>query len=301
MLVAGNLVLDLLAWPVTELRWDGTIWVDEFARSVGGNGANTSYTLAKMGVEVMLAGAVGKDAEGTELLGLLEDVGVETSGVKRLALPTPTTLAMVKKTGERAFVHRPGASRGALTKALRMPKAEHFHVANPFGVPALRTLAPENLRRAKKAGMTTSLDAGWDSRGEWGSVVLPCLEWVDVLFVNEEEAMLISGAKSWQAAIPLLPAKRVVLKRGKQGAVVDGVAVPGYTVAAMDSTGAGDVFAGAWIAASLRGQPPVAATQFANAAAALSVTKLGSIAGVRSFRQTAQWMQAQHRSSLQPA
>lgn len=287
ILVAGNLVLDLLAWPVEDIRWDGTVWVERFARSVGGNGANTSYTLAKMGIDVSLVGAVGRDPEGEELLSILK--GVDLTRVKKLALPTPTTMALVKRTGQRAFVHRPGASKAALKSIPDMNGFQHFHLANPFGVPALRTLAPKMLERARSEGLTTSMDTGWDSRGEWGKVVLPCLQYVDVLFVNEEEARLITGAKSWQAALKLLPAAHIVMKRGKKGAVVDGNLIPAYPVEAIDSTGAGDVFAGAFLAAWTRGYSLAEAVDFANAAAAMSVLELGSVAGVRSFAQTLKW------------
>jgi sugar/nucleoside kinase (ribokinase family) len=292
VLVVGNLVLDLVAWPVETIRWDGTVWVEELVRSVGGNGANTSFAMAKLGVDVALAGAVGKDSEGEELLRILGEAQVDVSRVKRLKLPTPTTMALVKRGGARAFVHRPGASREALTKVVAMKGFSHLHVANPFGVPALRELAPEFLRKARGLGMTTSMDAGWDSRGEWGKVVLPCLEHVDVLFLNEEEAKLITGARSWQAALKLLPAQHVILKRGRHGAVVEGEVVKGYEVEAKDSTGAGDVFAGAFIAAWTRGYSLVEATDFANAAAAMSVGALGSIAGVRGFAETLRWKKA---------
>jgi len=290
ILVAGNLVLDLLAWPVEEIRWDGTVWVDQITRSVGGNGANTSYTLAKLGVDVTLVGAVGKDAEGEELLSILK--GVDTTRVKKLALPTPTTMALVKRTGQRAFVHRPGASKGALKSVPSMKGFHHFHLANPFAVPALRTLAPKMLERARRDGLTTSMDTGWDSRREWGKVVLPCLEHVDVLFVNEEEARLITGAKSWRAALKLLPAGHVVMKRGDKGAVVDGALVPAYPVEAIDSTGAGDVFAGAFLAAWTRGYSLTESVDFANAAAAMSVLELGSVTGLKNFAQTLRWKKA---------
>jgi len=292
VLVVGNLVLDLLAWPVEKIRWDGTVWVEKFVRSVGGNGANTSYTLARMGVDVALAGAVGRDTEGEELLSILRRVGVDVGGVKKVALPTPATMALVKREGSRAFVHRPGASREALKKVVAMRGYSHLHVANPFAVPALRVLAPEFLKKACQAGMTTSMDTGWDSRGEWGKVVLPCLEHVDVLFVNEEEAKLITGAKSWKAAVGFLLASHVVVKRGRKGAVVDGEVAAGYPVEAIDSTGAGDVFAGAFLASWTRGNSLIDAARFANAAAAMSVLELGSVAGVRGYAQTIRWQTA---------
>lgn len=308
VLVAGNLVLDQLLWPVEKIRWDATVWVEKLVRSIGGNGANTSYTLAKLGMPVMLEGAVGEDAEAEEILRMLREVGVQLERVRRVAEPTPATVALVKKKGSRAFLHRPGASRVALTEPIEMPPGtRHFHVANPFGVVALRRMAPENLRRARSAGMTTSLDAGWDSKGEWGSVVLPCCPHLDVLFLNAEEGRLITGratAKESVAALHEAGVRYVVLKQGKRGALLSGpgfaAKVPGYAVEAVDSTGAGDVFVGAFLAAWLKGQTMSEAAQFANAAAALSVMEVGSVAGVRDFRATLTWMRERAVPSSAP-
>jgi sugar/nucleoside kinase (ribokinase family) len=285
-LVVGNLVLDQLAWPVEKIRWDGTVWVEQLVASVGGNGANTSYALAKLGAQVALAGAVGRDREGDELLGLLTRAGVDVTRVKRSSLSTPATLALVKRQGARAFIHRPGASREALQKVIAMRGFDHLHIANPYGVPALRRLALAFLAAARKAGLSTSLDAGWDSRGEWGAVALPCLEHLDLLFLNEEEARLITGESTWRKALPKLSAARhVILKRGKRGAAVDGELIPGFPVNAVDSTGAGDVFAGAFLAAWGRGFALPEAARFANAAASFAVQSLGSVAGLPDFAQ----------------
>lgn len=307
--MAGNLVLDQILWPVEKIRWDGTVWVERLVRSLGGNGANTSYTLAKLGVEVLLEGAVGKDSEAEELVQRLAKAGVDLSRLRRVDEPTPATVALVKKTGSRAFLHRPGASRVALSEAIEMPDVKHFHIANPFGVPALRKLARVNLKRARAAGMTTSLDAGWDSKGEWGAVVLPCCPHLDLIFLNAEEGRWITGTRSAKASVAALHeagARYVILKRGKRGALLSGPGfqanVPGYPVEAIDSTGAGDVFAGAFLAAWLKGQTMTESAQFANAAAAMSVTEAGSVAGVRDFKQTLLWMREQAvPSSAQPA
>lgn len=300
VLVAGNLVLDQLLWPVEKIRWDATVWVEKLVRSIGGNGANTSYTLAKLGMPVMLEGAVGEDAEAEEILRMLREAGVDVGRVGRVQEPTPATVALVKKTGSRAFIHRPGASRVSLQEPIDMPAAKHFHVANPFGVVAMRKMAPVNLERAKAAGMTTSLDAGWDSRGEWGAVAMPCCPHLDVMFLNAEEGRLITGKRSAKESVKALHeagVKYVVLKQGKKGAMLSGpgftASVPGYQVEAVDSTGAGDVFAGAFLAAWLKGQSMTEAAQFANAAAAMSVMQVGSVAGVQGFRETFIWMRAQ--------
>ena len=299
VVVAGNLVLDHLAWPVEKIRWDGTVWVERFTRALGGNGASTSYTLAHFGLPVALRGAVGKDEDGDELVARLGAVGVDTGAIARLDYPTPATMALVRRSGARAFVHRPGASKHSLTEPIVFDagRQRHFHLANPFSVIALRQASPGLLGAAKAAGLTTSLDLGWDSRGEWGSVVMPCLPQVDVLFLNAEEARLTTGERSEKKALAALRAagaRTVVVKRGRRGALVAGEGfaanIPAFAVEVIDSTGAGDVFAGAFLAAWLKGFTMPEAARFANGAAALSVTALGATAGLRPFAETLAWM-----------
>jgi sugar/nucleoside kinase (ribokinase family) len=68
---AGNLVYDILARPVSQIRWGATTWIDSIEHSMGGNGASTAYTLGKLGVRVRLFGMVGQDAFGDALPGRL--------------------------------------------------------------------------------------------------------------------------------------------------------------------------------------------------------------------------------------
>jgi sugar/nucleoside kinase (ribokinase family) len=70
----------------------------------------------------------------------------------------------------------------------------------------------------------------------------------------------------------------------------DTIEQPGFDVAVVDSTGAGDCFAGAFLAAASRGMDLSQASRFANAVGALNVQALGAVGGVRSFDQTLEWM-----------
>ena len=58
----------------------------------------------------------------------------------------------------------------------------------------LRIAAPEVLRRAKELGMTTSVDTQWDTEDEWMKVLGPSLPSTDLLFVNEDEARMLTGS-----------------------------------------------------------------------------------------------------------
>lgn len=299
VLVAGNLVLDILVRPAPEsVPWDTTRWVDSIEQHSGGNCANTAYAIAKFGVPSRALSLAGRDAAGDRILAALAQAGVDVSYIERCDLPTASTVGLVRSDGARALLHAPGASLSAFERPVAMTPDltagfAFLHVANPFGIPGLRNTAPEMLRSAREAGLRTSLDAGWDSRGEWMKVFAPCLPWTDALFVNLDEAMHLTGRNdATDAAHSLLDhgAGCVALKLGAKGcALFEGsqeYPIPGIPVPVVDTTGAGDCFAGGFLAAYSRGMSLFEAARFANAAAAKSVTALGSVSGLVSFEET---------------
>jgi sugar/nucleoside kinase (ribokinase family) len=301
ILCAGNLTEDILAWPVDRVVFDTTTWIDDIVMSLGGNGANTAYAIARLGGRVRLTGLVGEDAAGDRILTQLRGVGVELL-VGRCPLPTPATVVIVRSDGARSFLHRPGASVEAFAEPLQFTAeatagCTHFHLANPFAMTKMRPEAGATLERARAAGLTTSLDTGWDSMGQWLDVIGPCLPLVDVLFVNADEASKLSGRTTPEGAAAFFRSHGVastVVKLGASGcAVFDGPAVawaPGFAVKAVDSTGAGDCFAGAFLAGLQRGMPPPEAARFANAVGALNVQRPGGTTGLLDYEGTLRWM-----------
>jgi len=71
VLVCGNAVMDLLVRPVESIRWDATTWVESIERSIGGNGANTAYALARLGTPARLMSLVGVDEFGSQVAEIL--------------------------------------------------------------------------------------------------------------------------------------------------------------------------------------------------------------------------------------
>ena len=302
VLCAGNAVYDIVVRPVEALKWHTTTWVDSIEQHLGGNGANTSYTLGILGVPVRLLATVGRDSFGDVLLARLVSAGVDVSAVVRAEAPTPTTVALVNPRGDRFFLHRAGASREAFSEPIEFSpeltgSQSHFHLANPFALPHMRRHAGEVLRRARAAGMTTSLDTGWDQAGRWLEDVGPCLPETDLLFPNAEEACRLAGLEDVAAAavrLRELGAASVIVKLGAGGCEVftnEGrLHVPAFQVEPQDTTGAGDCFVGGFLAALHRGRDWQEAAQFANAVGALSVERLGATAGLRSWAETEDWM-----------
>lgn len=310
VLVCGNIVADILVRPVDRIAWGTTAWVESIEQHMGGNGATTSYALGKLGATVRLLSIAGRDAFGDAMIERLRSAGVDTSGVTRAGAPTPATVALVNPAGERLLLHRPGAAVEAFPEPFEFDDAltagmSHFHLANMFALPLLRRHAGETLRRAQEAGLSTSVDTGWDSRGRWIEELEPCLPHTDLLFVNHDEAKKLGSTED-----PAIAARRlrefgagtVVLKLGPGGCAVftaEGERpVPGFAVRAVDTTGAGDCFAGAFLAALGRGLAIEEAGRFANAAAALAIQQLGATDGICSWDETLAWMETAPVHSL---
>jgi len=297
IVVAGNLVEDILVRPVERIEYGFTVWVDSIEQHLGGNGSNTSYALAILGVPVRLRGAVGQDDFGDRVLARLRAVGVNLESVERMPFATATTVVLVAPDGSRSFLHSPGVSREVFSTPGEFQEGPgHFHLANIFSLPNMRRTGAETLARAVAAGWTTSLDTGHDTRGEWMAVLEPCLPHIGLLFANETEAQRISGCADARSAARLLldhGVNTVVIKRGSNGCAVfdrsSEVWAAGLKVPTVDTTGAGDCFTGGFLAALYRGATLEEAARLANACGALSASRMGSVDGLRGYRETLDW------------
>jgi sugar/nucleoside kinase (ribokinase family) len=310
VLTTGNIVLDILARPVDRVMWGTTAWVDTIEQHMGGNGANTSYALARLGVPSRLESVLGNDPPGDLLLARLNGAGVDTAFVRRSEVPTPATVVLVNLAGERLFLHQPGACSVAFggpvdfTPSL-VAGVSHYHLANVFALPAFRPHAAESLRRAREQGLSVSLDTGWDARGRWLEDVRPCLPHLDLLFVNEDEARMLAGERETAnaaAALIRMGARKVVVKRGELGCAVysaqSSFQAPAFAVEVVDTTGAGDCFVGGYLAAIQRGCSDETAAAFANAVGALAVRQLGAAEALLSWQETEAWMSTRSPATL---
>jgi Sugar kinases, ribokinase family len=302
ILCCGNIAVDILVRPVEQFNWGTTTWVDSIEQNLGGNGSNTSYTLGMLGVAVRLLGKVGQDTFGEHALAILRSASVDLEFVGRSQAPTCTSVCPVNAAGNRLFLHLVGSSAEVFPAPIEFTPAmlagmSHFHLANPFALPEMRRRAPESLLNARQSGLTTSLDTGWDARGRWMADIEGCLPHLDLLFLNEDEARMLSGTADPDEAarrMQALGATDVVIKLGPQGCAVYTSAgmtrVPGFAVNVVDTTGAGDCFVGGFLAALNFAATYAEAARFANAVGALSVQKLGAINGIRSRAETQAWL-----------
>ena len=285
---AGNAVADVLARPVDQLAPAGTSQrLEDVAMGPGGNAVNTSIALARLGVNVRMAAALGDDRFGQFLRERVLAEGLDDSGLIVLnGCKSSTSIVLVQASGERRFLHFRGASAlfsDEHVDWVRVKGVRFFHYASAFALPAFDgPPLVRALRRARELGCSTSINVCWDVQGRWRSILEPALAWTDVIFPNREEGKQLTGKSEPEAIAQHLRhagVKTVVVKLGAEGCYVesddDAFTSPGFPVQAIDTTGAGDCFAAGFLASLCRGRSLQEAARFANAAGALATMSLG--------------------------
>ena len=304
LLCVGNAVADTKARPVSAIPARGKLgFVSTIGLHGGGCALNTGLAAARLGLRTGIGTAVGRDSFGDFLVRLLETEGVNTTGLLRdRKTQTSATVVLISPDGERSFLHTVGASAAitdgiAPDRLLKGYRALHlsgfFLLPRLDGAPARRLLA-----RARKLGLTTSLDTCWDPGRRW-RLVISCLPHVDYYMPSYEEAREVFGeaapGRIASAALRAGVRRAVILKMGTKGcyALARGgapVSVPAFRVRAVDSTGAGDAFDAGFLAGILRGWRIERAILLGCAAGALSVAGFGGWGKIESFRRTLRFM-----------
>ncbi len=294
----GILVADVLARPVDAVPpWGSLALVEEIALRGGGCALNTSSALVRLGVRAAAVGKVGSDPFGDFLLRLLDERGVDRSGVVRdAAAPTSATVGLVSADGERTFLHLPGAN-GTLTLEELDPEVLYrgrwLHVAGALVLEALdgEPIAAL-LAEAHERGLRTSLDTVFDASGRWERVV-PALPHVDLAVPSLEEARAISGETEPARVAAWFREQGVGIVALKEGPLGCHVAADGFEgavaapeVRAFDGTGAGDAFAAGMIRGLLAGWDTERSARLGCAAGALATTAVGAFEGVGDLAAT---------------
>lgn len=236
-----------------------TLMVQNHSKGLGGKGANQSVAAARAGADVCNIGAVGPD--GDWAVEALAEFGVDVSRISRVDAPTAHAIIQVDAAGENAILVYPGAN-------MMIPDRD-FADAQPGDTLLLQNETNgtvEAARKAKAKGLRVVYSAApFDAKS-----VQEILPFVDLLLVNALENA------SLETELGNIETDRVVT-RGAKGAEWIGVAhLPAHPVTAIDTTGAGDCFAGTLVAALDGGASKEGALRRAIIASALQVTKKGT-------------------------
>lgn len=285
VVVVGSSNVDLVMKMPRLPRVGETVTDCVFAQVFGGKGANQAVGAARAGGDVTFVGCVGDDAYGGQVIENLKADGIDTRFVfAEEGVASGTALIMVGGEGHNYLAVAPGANY-RLTPAHVDRAREALAGAAVIGTQC--EIPPEALDRVialgAEMGKPVMLNLAPARAVSDASLArLACLA------VNETEAEFLTGLpieseRDVERVADALRAKgprTVVLTLGARGAYVAGegerALVPGFPVEAVDTTAAGDVHCGALAVALVEGLPLLDAVRFANAAAALSVTKLGA-------------------------
>lgn len=248
-----------------------TVTASAYAAGLGGKGLNQSLAAAAAGARVHHIGAVGED--GRWAVDRLAAAGVETGDIATLPVVTGHAVILVDPAGENLIAVHAGANGavelGALRRALTAAgEGDWFLTQNETA------LVAEGLELARARGLRTAFSPA-PFETELAASVLGS---VDLLAVNEVEAEQLS--RHLGVEIEDVPVPALLVTKGERGAEYHSggeiIAVAAFEVEAVDTTGAGDVFLGYFLAALDRGERPEFALREAAAAAAIQVTRAGA-------------------------
>jgi ribokinase len=279
ILVIGSLNIDLVARCEHLPRSGQTVFGTEFFTAAGGKGANQAVAAARLGSRVAMAGCVGEDQFGRDLLAGLQRDGVLCNAVQTVERPTGTALITIDALGGNTIVVISGAN-----SACDMALVDR--VLDGAAEPGILLLQHEIPEEANAHAIRRAHSAGWFivlNPAPARPLTPALLPLIDVIAPNETEAAALTGSSDPREAAQHLLAQGVraaLITLGGEGALYCDAGgpwhCPALAVQAVDTTAAGDAYIGALATGLAEDRGVVDSLGFAAAAAALAVTRLGA-------------------------
>lgn len=285
ILVVGSINMDICL-RVKDIPKPGeTVMSMSVEKNPGGKGANQAVAAAKLGADVTMLGCVGNDEHGDVLLKSLREAGVDTTYILRKAeLASSSAFICVADSGENSIVVDSSANMYVSPEYLiqhedLFRQAEYCVVQMEIPSDAVKTAIELSHRYGLKVVLNPSPLNGFDSS---------LLHNVDYLIPNEEEAASLLGKsfdeasdEDWNNFMAKFAIQNMIITLGKRGSRhyqlnCTPVTYPSRTRVAVDTTGAGDTFLGAFVSSLSSGCSISEAVTYANIASGISVTRRGA-------------------------
>jgi ribokinase len=280
--VFGSINVDMVMRVESLPRPGETVLCPDYLLVPGGKGANQALAAARAGATVAMIGSVGRDSFADTALSLLRREAIDLSAVALSARPTCCAAVWVDKAGENAIVVASGANLD--TRATQM---EGRHLQRGDWLMLQMEVPPDAnwkaVSLARSAGARIMLSAA-----PAGPIPERVLRGIDILLVNRIEGQMVADAVGIDAAKPADIVSGLtkrfgfscVMTLGAEGAICFGPSggfhAPALAVSPVDTTGAGDAFAGILCASLELGGGMEEAVRRASAGAALACTKIGA-------------------------
>lgn len=295
--VLGDCDVDIFIRVERLAGWGEKVPGDLISVEGGGVAANFACAASRLGLRTALLTTVGNDGFAAAAMASLEHFGVDTTGVVEKPAPTYFSTVCLDERGEKALtiVRTPTFFPAWEDVDLSILKASrHLHIA-PFGM----EVSARAAHVARTVGATVSVDlepamirGGLEDAGQ-------LLGQTNVLFVNQFTLETIFGEANHRRSAGLLldwGPDVVVVTLGAAGVHVataeEQVRLPAYLVEVQDTTGAGDCFNAAFLAARFQGQNLEECASFATAAAALSIGTVGARSSIPTREAVARFLDA---------
>lgn len=285
--VVGSISTDFIIETDKQPVMGETVEGNHFSTSFGGKGANQAIAAARLGAEVSMVGAVGKDSFGRNLLTNLIENGVSVTGVENVDEPSGTAFITLYK-GDNAIIYVPGAN-GSYTPDKLDTFLKEYETIQKSDLVLVQNETPENtvghlidICYEKNIPLLLNPAPARPMETEY-------IEKVTFLTPNETEFTTLFPDETMEDVLRKYPNK-VIVTLGSEGALFfDGSSmqhVPSIKVKnVVDTTGAGDTFNGALAFAYTSGLTIKESIQFANLAAGLSIQKIGAQSGTPTLEE----------------
>lgn len=288
-IVAGEANVDLLVDGIARLEFEKEKLAKGCGLTLGGSSAITAFNLSRLGARVGFVSVVGKDLFGRYVEERLASAGIDLTALRRHRVENTGITIWCQNGKRRAGITCLGtiaALRSSDVKEAYLKRARHFHVGAYFLLESFHAGVVRVFQKARRLGLTTSLDCNFDPAEKWDSRIREVLKYVDVFLPNETEALRLTGAPSVKAAAVELAAlaRTVVVKMGARGALVSSggetFRVPAVKTRVIDATGAGDSFNAGFLAVYLRKN---SLAECARAGVVAGARSVGFVGGTAAF------------------
>ena len=303
----GELLID---WISTDIN-SSLVESVNFIKKAGGAPANVTIAASRLGGKASFAGKVGKDAFGLFLKETLDQENVDTTNLILANEYTTFAYVSIKKGGERDFIFMRGADALLRKEEINLPSENavfHFGSATGFLGKELTKTYLETLEYALEKGFFISFDpnfrdALWQENSQnFIQYSQDFISKADFIKLSDDEAKLISGKEDLQEAIESFRLKQeaiICVTLGKNGTLLyhqnSFEIIPSIVVNAIDTTGAGDAFVGAFLKQIADKLPENYIeiknyVSFANKVAAISTTDFGAIEALPTTEKISQFI-----------